>query len=86
MKALADREVWFVTGSQHLYGADVLRVVEDHARRIARALDEAAAIPVRVVAKGTGPCPLRALSRVHGVLHSSVCTRVQPRQGLARQE
>src|ERR1035437_7892005 len=51
MKALADREVWFVTGSQHLYGADVLRVVEDHARRIARALDEAAAIPVRVVAK-----------------------------------
>src|SRR5664280_2137538 len=51
MKALADREVWFVTGSQHLYGADVLRVVDDHARRIARALDEAAAIPVRVVAK-----------------------------------
>ena len=51
METLADREVWFVTGSQHLYGADVLRVVEDHARRIARALDEAAAIPVRVVAK-----------------------------------
>jgi L-arabinose isomerase len=51
METLADREVWFVTGSQHLYGADVLRVVEDHARCIARALDEAAAIPVRVVAK-----------------------------------
>jgi L-arabinose isomerase len=51
MKALADREVWFVTGSQHLYGADALRVVEDHARQITRALDEAAAIPVRVVVK-----------------------------------
>ena len=51
MKALADREVWFVTGSQHLYGADALRLVEDHARQIAGALDVSAAIPVRVVSK-----------------------------------
>jgi len=51
MKALADREVWFVTGSQHLYGADALRLVEDHARQIAVALDASAAIPVRVVLK-----------------------------------
>ena len=51
MKALADREVWFVTGSQHLYGADALRLVEDHARRSPAALDAAAAIPVRVIAK-----------------------------------
>ena len=51
MKALADREVWFVTGSQHLYGADVLQLVEDHSRQIAGALDASAAIPVRVVSK-----------------------------------
>ncbi|MGZ6271059.1 MAG: L-arabinose isomerase [Candidatus Limnocylindrales bacterium] len=51
MKALADREVWFITGSQDLYGADALRVVEDHARQIACALDESAAIPVRIVGK-----------------------------------
>ena len=36
---LSDRTVWFVTGSQHLYGDDVLRTVEEHARRIAEALD-----------------------------------------------
>ena len=51
MKALADHEVWFVTGSQHLYGADALRLVEDHARQIAGALDASAAISVRVVPK-----------------------------------
>lgn len=51
MKALGDRELWFVTGSQHLYGADALRLVEDHGRQIARALDEETTIPVRVVAK-----------------------------------
>jgi L-arabinose isomerase len=51
MKALADREVWFVTGSQHLYGAETLRLVEEHARLIARELEASAAIPVRVIAK-----------------------------------
>jgi L-arabinose isomerase len=51
MKALADREVWFVTGSQALYGDDTLRAVAEHANEIACALDDAAAIPVRIVPK-----------------------------------
>ena len=51
MKALADRVVWFVTGSQHLYGAETLRLVEKHARLIARELEASPAIPVRVIAK-----------------------------------
>jgi L-arabinose isomerase len=49
MKPLGDREIWFVAGSQHLYGPDALREVDEHAGQIARALDEAPAIPVRVV-------------------------------------
>jgi L-arabinose isomerase len=48
---LAASEVWFVTGSQHLYGPETLDRVADHARQIAAALDESASIPVRVVAK-----------------------------------
>jgi len=44
-------EVWFVTGSQHLYGDEALREVADHAREVARGLDEAAGIPVEVVCK-----------------------------------
>jgi L-arabinose isomerase len=48
---LTQFEVWFVTGSQHLYGPETLEQVADHSRVIARALDDAAAIPVRVVFK-----------------------------------
>ena len=44
-------EAWFVTGSQHLYGEAVLERVDEHARQIAGCLDEAAAVPVRIVAK-----------------------------------
>ena len=44
-------EAWLVTGSQHLYGPDVLERVGEHARAIAACLDEAPEIPVTVVAK-----------------------------------
>lgn len=49
MIQLAQYEVWFVTGSQHLYGEETLKQVADHAHQIAAALDGAAAIPVKVV-------------------------------------
>ncbi|MDP9391609.1 MAG: L-arabinose isomerase [Actinomycetota bacterium] len=45
------REVWFLTGSQDLYGEETLRQVDDQSRRVAAALDEAAEMPVRVVWK-----------------------------------
>ncbi len=44
-------ELWFVTGSQHLYGEEVLKQVAKNAETIARALDQAEDIPLRVVAK-----------------------------------
>ena len=51
MIELEDFEVWFVTGSQHLYGPTTLDTVADHSRAIAAALDASATIPVRVVFK-----------------------------------
>ena len=60
---LSNLEAWFVTGSQHLYGEDVLRKVEDNARHIARVLDETPEIPVRVVAKSVVSTP-EAISAV----------------------
>ncbi|HET9084645.1 MAG TPA: L-arabinose isomerase [Candidatus Limnocylindrales bacterium] len=51
MKVLADREVWFVTGSQALYGDDALRTVAEHSIEIAHGLDDAECMPVRVVPK-----------------------------------
>ncbi|MBB1284313.1 L-arabinose isomerase [Flavisolibacter sp. BT320] len=46
-------EVWFVTGSQHLYGEETLKQVAAHAEEIAKHLDGAAQIPVRIVFKPT---------------------------------
>jgi L-arabinose isomerase len=62
-KPLAELEAWFVCGSQHMYGAEQLRVVEGHAAEIAAALDAAAEIPVRVVGKpvATTPESIRAV-------------------------
>ncbi len=56
-------EVWFVTGSQHLYGPETLQQVAAHSQEMARALDQSAQIPVRVVFKPvlTTPDAIRAL-------------------------
>ncbi|WP_405873427.1 L-arabinose isomerase [Streptomyces sp. NBC_00005] len=45
------QEIWFLTGSQHLYGEDVLGQVAHQARQIAERLDAAAPIPLPVVFK-----------------------------------
>ncbi|MBI1258176.1 MAG: L-arabinose isomerase [Chloroflexi bacterium] len=44
-------EVWFITGSQHLYGAETLRQVDAHSEEIVRALNSAGTIPVQIVFK-----------------------------------
>jgi L-arabinose isomerase len=44
-------EVWYVTGSQDLYGPETLEQVGVHSRAIAEALADSSAIPVNVVFK-----------------------------------
>ncbi|MBO9204017.1 MULTISPECIES: L-arabinose isomerase [Niastella] len=51
MEDLKKLEVWFVTGSQHLYGEETLKQVAEHSTQIARSIDKDPAIPVRVVFK-----------------------------------
>ena len=51
MIELEGYEVWFVTGSQHLYGEDTLEQVNTHSQEIARALDASTHIPTRVIFK-----------------------------------
>jgi L-arabinose isomerase len=46
-----DLEIWFVTGSQHLYGDDVLKTVDAHSAEIAKALDASKAVGAKVVFK-----------------------------------
>jgi L-arabinose isomerase len=50
-------EVWFVTGSQHLYGETTLQQVAAHSQTIASALNDAAQIPVKVVFRPTVKTP-----------------------------
>ena len=51
MEELVGREIWFVTGSQHLYGPQTLEKVAEHSREIAAALDASKHLPVKVVFK-----------------------------------
>jgi L-arabinose isomerase len=45
------KELWFVTGSQHLYGPEAIEQVAQNSADIVAGLDAAPAIPVKVVAK-----------------------------------
>jgi L-arabinose isomerase len=51
MDVFQESEVWFVTGSQALYGEEVLQTVADHAREISDYLSDSTRIPVDVTFK-----------------------------------
>ncbi len=53
MNAAHSQEIWFLTGSQELYGQETLNQVAEHAREIAAYLDSENRLPVRVVWKPT---------------------------------
>lgn len=48
---LANLEVWFVTGSQHLYGPETLKKVHEHATILTKGIASSPQIPVGVVCK-----------------------------------
>ncbi len=60
-------EVWFVTGSQDLYGEETLRQVAEHSQQIARSLNVAGQIPVQVVFKPT----VKSSEEIYNVLQES---------------
>jgi L-arabinose isomerase len=49
MDSIKTNEVWFLTGSQHLYGEETLRQVENHSKEIVDGLSESEDIPVRII-------------------------------------
>ena len=48
---LDNYQIWFLTGSQHLYGPEAIAQVGAHSREIAAALNHAAQIPLQVLYK-----------------------------------
>ena len=65
MKVFNDKKVWFVTGSQHLYGPQVLQSVAQNSGEIVAGLNQAEAISVPLVDKGivTTPDEILAVCR-----------------------
>ncbi|PKQ67283.1 L-arabinose isomerase [Labilibaculum manganireducens] len=57
MKELKEKEIWFVTGSQHLYGPETLKQVKDNSEEIAEGLNASDAIPVKIVFKSVLTTP-----------------------------
>ncbi|MBL8118996.1 MAG: L-arabinose isomerase, partial [Anaerolineae bacterium] len=51
MTNLNPYEVWFLTGSQHLYGAEALRQVAEHSEAIVAGLNGSGKIPTPIVFK-----------------------------------
>ncbi len=51
MSHTEQNEIWFITGSQHLYGPEALAKVAENSIKIAKSLDEEPAFPVRVIWK-----------------------------------
>lgn len=61
MKTFAQHEVWFVTGSQHLYGPETLKQVAENSTNIAKAFQQSVHIPVNVVFKPVVKTPQEIL-------------------------
>jgi L-arabinose isomerase len=60
---LKELEVWFITGSQHLYGEETLKQVAAHSKIIAASLNDAPQVPVRIVFKPT----VKTAEEIYGV-------------------
>ena len=57
MNNLKNLSLWFVTGSQNLYGDETQKKVAEHSQQIALSLDKSKQIPVSVVFKPTVKSP-----------------------------
>jgi L-arabinose isomerase len=53
MKNPAAPEIWYITGSQHLYGEQTLRQVAAHSQKIVEELNDSQRLPLKLVFKPT---------------------------------
>ncbi len=70
---LKELEVWFVTGSQNLYGAETLKHVAANSKEIADALDAAQEIPVSVLFRPVVKTPEEATAVCEQANSSADC-------------
>ncbi len=73
MNALENYEIWFITGSQHLYGDQVLRNVAVHSEEVANYFDAHQDIPVRIRYKTVVKSPDEITTIIREANNSSKC-------------
>jgi L-arabinose isomerase len=54
---IAQKEIWFVVGSQNLYGEETLKQVAVHSQEIAKGIDACSHVPVKVIYKSVAKSP-----------------------------
>ncbi|SFB79398.1 L-arabinose isomerase [Parapedobacter composti] len=70
---IKDLEIWFLTGSQHLYGEETLKQVTVHATEIARFLTQSDHIPTQVIFKPIVTTPEEIYTTIADANHASNC-------------
>ena len=48
---LSKLEIWFITGSQHLYGAETLKQIDKNSSQIVKHFNESSALPCKIIFK-----------------------------------
>jgi L-arabinose isomerase len=66
-------EVWFVTGSQHLYGDETLKQVAAHSEQISASLDASETIPLAIIFKPVLKSPEEILALCQQANSTSDC-------------
>ena len=70
---ISNKEIWFVTGSQHLYGEETLNQVAKNSQEIAKGFDASNHIPVKVVFKPTVKTPAEITALCEAANASKTC-------------
>lgn len=73
MKVYGEKEVWLVTGSQHLYGPSVLKQVAENSQKIAEGLSASPAISIKIIAKDTVKSPEEILAVAQAANSNANC-------------
>lgn len=70
---LKDLEIWFITGSQHLYGEETLKQVAEHSQEIVNGINASKQIPFPVIFKPTVKTPEEITATIKEVNASQNC-------------
>lgn len=74
--SLKQYEFWFITGSQHLYGPETLKQVEEHSKVIADGLNKSSVIPCTVVYKPIVTTPDEITKIIKEANYSDTCAGI----------